>query len=178
MPRAIRLSKAQQPESLTQEAIAAIAARAEAATFGPWKWYGTPKEPYLATTTGGRIYILMPCRSRMNSASFMLRGLDGCGMQRAEVYAVKERDYRDDLDYIAHPDAEFLAHAREDIPALIATVALLQSKVDALEAMDVASTHDSDGWERDLKWRSGYDAAVARVHRILSSIEGGNANDA
>jgi len=116
-------------DDATTKRVGEIRVRVEAATFGPWSWFGTPKEPILATTTGGKVFVIKPHRSGLNGATFWWRGgAKGYPrMIKTEECAIKEREYRNDLERIDHPDAEFIAHSRTDIPFLL-------EQVDALEA--------------------------------------------
>jgi hypothetical protein len=118
---------------LTEERLKEIKDRADAATFGPWGWFGSGKEPYLATHTGGRVFVMMPRRSGMNGATIFWQGPDFAICPTTD-FAVKEREYREQLDGyhdgIDHPDAKFIAHAREDIPALLAHIAELEAQLE------------------------------------------------
>lgn len=76
--------------------IEAIENREKAATFGPWGWFGQVKRPMLATFTGGRVHVMGTARSGMNQATFLFN-TERC-LKKAEVFAVRERDYRDELD--------------------------------------------------------------------------------
>ncbi|MDE2102387.1 MAG: hypothetical protein KGL39_34390 [Patescibacteria group bacterium] len=115
------------------ERLREIRERAEKATFGPWGWFGDIKTPYLATTHGGRVSVLTAARSGMRGATFCFRGgaVNRDGLVKAEDVAVRERDYRDDIECIAHPDAEFIAHAREDVPFLLQEIDRLRDHLHA-----------------------------------------------
>lgn len=110
--------------------IDAIEARADAATEGPWVWGGTVKEPYLCTKYCGRIFILVPRRSGMQGGTVFVQEPGGRRIVPASKYAVRQVPYRNDITHIDHPDCEFIAHAREDVPALIAEVRLLRAVID------------------------------------------------
>lgn len=115
---------------LTEEQCAEIRKRANAATFGPWRWFGSPMYPYLATVTGGRVYVMRFERSGMRSAMVSWQGGRASselhGMVKTKDLAIKERDYRDDLERIDHPDAELIAHSRQDIEDLLDTIDALR----------------------------------------------------
>jgi hypothetical protein len=51
------------------------------------------------------------------------------GYESGSLAAVWKRD-RGDSDLLAQPDAEFIAHAREDVPALVAEIERLQHMLD------------------------------------------------
>lgn len=97
-----------------------IRARVAAATEGPWRWGGNldNREVYLSTVAHGRIFVMRFARWGMNQARPLLR--NDLGMAPATDWAVRERPYRGDIERIDHPDARFIAHARQDIPALLA----------------------------------------------------------
>jgi hypothetical protein len=103
------------------EEIGKIRKRADAATFGPWGWFGTPKYPYLATHHGGRVYVMRFTRSGMQEGTVLFQFHNR--LEKAERFAIREVGYRDDLDGyregIDHPDAIFIAHARADVPFLL-----------------------------------------------------------
>ncbi len=123
--------------------LAPIKARHEAAREGPWRWYGnTDRDVYLATVHGGRVFVLNQsvefecdvdncvnehCDHR--NVRPILRFQKGGWMQDAREFAVPEVDYRTDIATIEHPDAEFIAHARADVPALIAEVERLRETI-------------------------------------------------
>jgi hypothetical protein len=58
------------------------------------------------------------------------------GVRPANSWAVREVPYRADIVGVEHPDAEFIAHAREDVPALIAEVERLRRALAILDARD------------------------------------------
>lgn len=129
----------------------AIRAREAAATPGPWGWYGNSDvhDVYLASRDFGRQFVMQFARWGMSGAQpvfcvgrtwtsdpknmgdfdFTVSG----GMTKARdlpIYEVAPEAtsradrgvYRADLAGIRHPDAEFIAHAREDIRVLLAEI--------------------------------------------------------
>jgi len=90
----------------TDPELAAIAARADAATAGPWDWTDWD-DPYLA------------------SFSVMDHECDDMGYTVAtyplEIISISNGQANTDAD------AEFIAAAREDIPRLLATIAALKA---------------------------------------------------
>lgn len=50
-------------------------------------------------------------------------------------WTVRERPYRADVAGTTHPDAEFIAAARADVPALLAEVDRLRAEVERLDAL-------------------------------------------
>lgn len=91
------------------------------ATPGPWRWFGDveTKQVELATTYGGRIYVMTFARWGMGGAQpcFQIRepGQDvrhGFMATLAEMFVkglvTKEVPYRGDIASIDHPDARFM----------------------------------------------------------------------
>lgn len=145
---------------LSRDELAAIARRASEATFGPWQWFGTPKNPYLATVAGGRVYVLMPRRSGMQGATIYFQSLRNRGIEPASEFAVKEVDYRDDITHIAHPDAEFMAHARVDVVRLLATVDARATEIARLEALVIDGEGHRCEWCRRVDTDGEYLTAI------------------
>ena len=123
--------------------IVEIEARACAATPGPWVWRGNvdTKQVYLATTHSGMVIVMDFVRWGMQGAAPAFRNsmvMEHTGdLVEYEVCpdAADRKDprvYRGDFYRIRHPDAEFIAHAREDIDYLLA-------RIRELEATDAAS---------------------------------------
>jgi len=129
--------------------LEAIEARANAATPGPWEWFGNTKTHtcHLSTVHGGHRHVLNFWRWGMNAAQPAFQVAlgppivagDGCMMRLSEMEHECpelgprfEVEYRRDFYGIAHPDAEFIARAREDVPALIMEVKRLEVEVQAL----------------------------------------------
>jgi hypothetical protein len=126
--------------------LAEIRNREQAATPGPWRWFGNTdaREVYLATAGFGRMLVMRFARWGMRGAQpvFYPRSwkpnpesvsdFTGTGFPAGPgdlpVYEVapqaESRDdprvYRADIAGIRHPDAEFIARAREDVPRLLA----------------------------------------------------------
>lgn len=135
--------------------IEVIRRRAEAATPGPWGWFGNIKHggPYLATQHGGRVFVMQFARLGMRDAQpvFQVRDdpdhPDWGHMVKGADLAIYEADHRDDIKGFDNPDAEFIAHSREDVADLLTEVDRLRQCVgDALWALEdphgrVSSTH-------------------------------------
>lgn len=130
--------------------LEAIRARHEAATPGPWHWAGNTDvhRIYLANWTPGLGRCTIMDFSRWGMQSARPRFAEDLMMVDADKRAVYEvakaatsrldpRVYRADISSIDHPDAVFIAHARADIPALLAEVGSLRAKLAAVE-----------GWQR------------------------------
>jgi len=95
----------------------------EAATPGPWRWFGhRSSEMYLATPKGGRRFVMTFKRKGMRGAEPMFQvytdrqgepwGWNG-ELVPATDLAVQEVEYRDDIKDIDHPDARLIALAPE-----------------------------------------------------------------
>lgn len=118
---------------MTDIDLAAIRARAEAATEGPWYWRNTMDVLLL----GARSKLVMGFRRfGMNGAQPEFRNSDNLmePAGKANIY-----------DY---PDAEFIAHAREDVPALLALVEQQQAALDA--ARRLVEDWQANGNSREL----------------------------
>lgn len=111
-------------EPLSKEQLAAIRARADAATPGPWEWH----EGDLLTEDNF---------SRQHSSMFS-----------SVLHLTDDAQGVNDLvswEYVRSvEDAEFIANARADIPALLAHIDALEAERDALqqavnEAWDITS---------------------------------------
>lgn len=125
--------------------LEAIRQRAEAATPGPWRWRGNvdSHSMYLAgrDPVWGITTVMDFQRWGMREAQpvFCVAGL----LHKATEFPVFEvcptattrddpRVYRGDLIALRHPDAEFIAGARQDITDLLAYIEQLQRAVSEL----------------------------------------------
>ena len=110
---------------LDDDAVAEIEARAQKATPGPWVYFGEPDD----NVFWGEI------RSAAEDGSF------------AHITDTPELDERDN-------DMEFIAHARQDIPALCATVRALRELNKGLAEDNVNLTNEAhkahDRWQSEL----------------------------
>ena len=95
---------------LSPEVLAAIKARAEAATSGPWEWRPDYVEPGRESTEGG----------------LALAGKDDVEVVGAYNYHCC--DFRIDVD-VNEADQAFIAAARSDVPALVAEVEKLRAEL-------------------------------------------------
>lgn len=120
-------------EPMTPARLAEIAARVEAATAGPWWWrFNVGGRPELWSTQRGGLVVLSALRDGMNKAvvAFCERAtpLTGGVIEKASKFFVTpSRDVPDYQDP-TNPDALFIAHARTDIPDLLAEVARLEAE--------------------------------------------------
>lgn len=107
----------------------AIQARAAAATPGPWRWGGLIGGPiYLLSMAQWRPYVMQFCRLGFQGAQPIFRkpnpNLGFSEWAKGNDVAVREVPYRDDIESMDNPDAEFIAHAREDVDAMAAELRL------------------------------------------------------
>ena len=111
------------PNTPNRPDVAAIKARAAAATPGEW----------IAKGMGSHSYVLAP------SHKWHKQSLGGRGYPIAVPRVYTERDGRKAVDFssagFAHDDAKFTAHARQDIPDLIALVEAQDERIEKLEAV-------------------------------------------
>ena len=135
---------------MSEQQLAEILARANAATAGPWKWSGNTevRDMRLQAQHHGGLTVMDFERWGMQSAC--PRFAKNWAMYRADEmveYQVhqlgwvdkSEPPYRADISGIDHPDARFIAAAREDVPALLAEVQRLREERHSTnEALDDA----------------------------------------
>lgn len=114
--------------------LAAIRARAEAATSGPWDW-NVGEEGYEITPTGEHNFTA-PFSYDSPHPGFVPNGVPDEDAQRAQVLR----------------DEEFLAHAREDVPALCDTITRMQA---ALERERTASAEWIDRIRSEIRRSRG-----------------------
>ena len=100
---------------MTPEELDAIEARANAATPGPWEW----TRPEFSPSSD--------CHVLLSSSTTISYGQTA----RIEVHSDGSAygEYNPDID-VNGPDATFIAHARTDIPALVARVRELEAERD------------------------------------------------
>ena len=115
---------------MTEEQLQEIKERVAKATPGPWKWENYGAEYDFETT--------MPSLNGVNNKEIMNFG-DG------EQYYPTEGTPPDEAD------AGFIAHAREDVPALIAEVERLRKENKDLLQMVLHDTHDEFVAVREIK---------------------------
>lgn len=174
-------------ESSTPKRLAEIAARAEAATPGPWGTYeyggGNLLEIAADLEDTGCGY-----RARREIARFEGEPLDNDPTHREWT---EEEDWTQ-----VQADAAFIAHAREDVPALLAEVKRLETQrrflVEQVRRKDAASgegnralaeflaEHDAQTGGADFPLRAGHDNPCAYAAGIgptctCSKRDGGEA---
>ena len=122
------------------------------ATPGPWQWYGNTKfnQIYLATINRGRIIIMDFVRWGMQYAMprFQLNGI----MEPAKDLVCYERDYRKNFVGLNHPDAIFIAAARDGWPHAIERALAAEAKLALLQCI-----------ESELQEYAPYDVTVAQI---------------
>lgn len=109
---------------MTDEELATIKARAEAATPGPWK---------LDDYIGLESYTV--CLDYVPENQNRTTGY-GAGSEGTAICVLDDEmyfEYSSDTERLAN--AEFIAHAREDVPALVAEVERLQEALRVCSAL-------------------------------------------
>lgn len=113
-------------DTLTPEKREEIRKRAEAATPGPWR----------RQTHGGDSTVLcLSAPSRVDAI------VSTYGYRQDGEYCIaypftdEEGDFRRDFVCFSHDDASFIAHAREDIPALLSALEAANKRADEAEAL-------------------------------------------
>ena len=136
-----------------------IRALLNAATPGPWQWFGNTavKSIYLATVHHGRRFVMQFERWGMRDAcpSFQVPISPNNGMMvRADTMVKYERPYRKDVDGIDHPDARLIEQAPTLIRELLtaadddaAELARLREQIRAL--LDALDEHEDASEEAD-----------------------------
>lgn len=126
--------------------------RHAAATPGPWRWAGNLDAHHMELTTvdRGMLYVMRFVRWGTQSAQPMFQPLP-IGAHTAMVKATEvpifevapdavsrddPRVYRGDLVGLRHPDADFIAHARSDVPHLLELVERYEGALKAIKSSD------------------------------------------
>lgn len=118
--------------------------RAAAASPGPWTWRGNvdTRQIYLSYTKPGLGWTsimdfvrwgMQSARPRFITNTFWMKDADELAVFEVCRDATRRSDrrvYRGDIVGFRHPDAEFIAHARQDVDVLLAAV-------DAVEKLHV-----------------------------------------
>jgi hypothetical protein len=134
--------------ALPREERDAIRARAEAATDGPWSAYGTVIAAYFEPNCGGCSGIVSPAHE------------PSCGIEQ-----IAQADAA---------DAEFIAHARTDVPALLDALDAAEAEIERLRAtcgLDRDDKHPCIRVEAYLRLKAERDAARAEVAALRGRIE-------
>lgn len=125
---------------------AEIRARAEAATAGPWRWEVNLYGKQVNLQGGRRPYDISVMRferwgMRGAAPTFLTPGQDDWHQrsERAEVYATPapgRGHHADWFQLLDHRDANFIEHARADIPWLLDEIARLRALLHPEDASD------------------------------------------
>ena len=133
-----------------QARLAEIQARAESATIGPWRVMDRPAE------LNGRPHV----------------GVEAPHVERWNVVALTGHTGEHPMNV---PDAEFIAHARDDVPFLLAEVARLRAQLDK----PCGSCHPCQNYA-DETWRAAgrkpphvyrWDETLATVTRLETELD-------
>jgi hypothetical protein len=109
-------------EMLTEGTLATIEARANAATGGPWHAKRAKRPVGADVMTAGDVGLLSDALPTVPGVSNPIVG---------EVFAERTRGVREDEQ--AMRDAEFICHARTDVPALIAAYREVLARISDFE---------------------------------------------
>ena len=151
----------------TKTRLEEIEARANAATPGPWESDGTVNEGAYGSgedcSEGFQSYFVWSEKGRI---------VDTLNSDVAEVQEEFDEDGVHAWDHVGSQNTDFIAHAREDIPWLIARVKKLEARKsydDGLEAaaklIEENSIVDSDG-RKILRPRT--DGDIQAIHYAIS----------
>ena len=137
------------PDHLDDAALDGIEARANAATDGPWDY------PY-----PGKNYITTPVDIDVTEADW-----GGEGLRRYRLAC------SDDRNAWRAQDVEFIAHARTDVPALVAALRAEREEVTRLrESNDYLTGRIHHGDQRTDEIMDQRDAAIARAEAAEAAI--------
>lgn len=144
---------------MTPARKAEIRALLNAATPGPWRWFGNTavKNLYLATVHHGRRFVMVFERWGMRDAcpAFQVPISPNNGMMvRADTMVKYERPYRKDVDGIDHPDARLIEQAPTLIGELLAATdddaaELARLRDSARVLLDALNEHEDASEEAD-----------------------------
>jgi hypothetical protein len=117
---------------MTEEELKLIEDRAAAAIPGPWAWRISlkGKTVHLEAQISGLEFVMGFNRYGMSSAKPMVQK-DGIMVGADELTQIipRREHHADWCRAISHPDADFIAHARQDVPALVAEVRRLKAEL-------------------------------------------------
>lgn len=161
--------------------LAAIRARASAATGGPWYWKGwtTSHSVYLCSGISMRPVVLDFGRWGMNSARPIFRDAKRDVLIKPPFIGRRGHDDDKEIVGIDHPDAAFIAHSRADVDALLAAVDRLAASEATLRVALIEERaerlHLRDGMIRDGRdappWGCADRATAARYREdALASL--------
>lgn len=121
--------------------LAPIRKRLEAATPGPWGWYGNLTGPYIHLESRASMRPIVMDFARWAWQSATPRFQEDGIMEPASKWFVRPQAHNPWMvTGVDHPDAVFIAAARTDVPALIAEVERLRTELDDTQGrlMDMA----------------------------------------
>lgn len=169
---------------MSDERLAEIEARDQAATPGPWAWFGNTdvRDACLATPDRGRLYVMQFARWGMASAQPVFRDDAARQMVKASEVPVYEvapkassrddpRVYRADISGFRNPDAEFIAHARQDVTDLLAEVGRLREQLSTITEQRDRLVVAGQAVVNDHPYRfEGCDTAMDALDDVITDI--------
>lgn len=106
-------------------------------------------------------------RSRADAATagpWSVELYEGVRDSRSRLMAKNERGFRTSLaDYLTQADAEFIAHAREDVPALLHAADLLRSMLEGVQAMRPLSGTTDESPDVPESKRAGVEEVIEEM---------------
>ena len=130
---------------MNSEKLQEIKGRFARATPGPWEWdvHSRNKCVNLLTTHSGKCCVMgfkrwgaqgaAPTFQVYKQYEGSIRERRGIGLFRADIFTKSHPGLEHHVgwdDYIDHPDAEFIAHAIEDVPFLLNEIERLQKELE------------------------------------------------
>ena len=158
-----------------------IARLMDGVTPGPWEWGGYPDNIKLQTVHHGKLYVMDFVRKGFSGAQPRFQPKGSGGMTKADEllqFCVGDRSivgeksaradgsvYRMDVRGIDHPDASFIAAARDLVPTLAAERDALRAERERLRgillaAVDAWDTHNESGDMMQGRWVGDARAAL------------------
>lgn len=139
----------------TDARLKEIRDREQAATKGPWVWCGNTEVRWFALETANRMLKVMDfTRYGMQGAQprFAVDGrmihasdLAAYEVHRAAWVDKSKPPYRFDVDDLKAPDAEFIAHSRDDVAFLLDLLADRDREIAELKAAEPTLDDDQPG---------------------------------
>jgi len=128
--------------------LAAIQARAEKATEGPWHW-----EDWSLDDGPDKFSLVAPPHTNPGGASTMFPDLGN-------------RLLKDENEEISEQDRDFIAHARTDIPLLLTRIAELTEALKEIGGQKMADSLSPEEYA-DADFEGAYDACIRRARTAL-----------
>lgn len=161
-------------DHLTPADVERIRERADKATKGNWFWDVRTGIVRLVTRERGQVFVLTFTRAGLQGAVPCVQVHDercdgechGCG-KMVRVDSLGEPNYNGIVD-AHHPDLDFIAHARTDVPALCDTTDALRETIAALQDLSGLLLAETNTQVATLRATlAERDAEIQRLKEVL-----------